>query len=75
MVKMNKFNKKKKEDNILDYMDTIYDENLKEAIYGVPNMKKSVLYNASVTDNGVPADKVFKSLKEDLRGFHTNLED
>lgn len=26
--------------------------------------RSSILYNASVTDNGVPADEVFKTLKE-----------
>lgn len=26
--------------------------------------RSSILYNASVTDNGVPADQVFKTLKE-----------
>ena len=26
--------------------------------------RSNILYNASVTDNGVPADEVFKTLKE-----------
>lgn len=72
---MNKFNKKKKEENILDYMDTIYDENMREAVYGVNSSRNSILYNASNTDIGVPADKVFKNLKEDLRGFHAEIEE
>lgn len=67
MAKMNKYNKKKKEDNILDYMDTIYDKNLIDAVYGVREPKKSILYNASVTDNGTPARKVFESLENVLK--------
>ena len=64
-----------KEENILDYMDTIYDENMREAVYGVNSSRNSILYNASNTDIGVPADKVFKNLKEDLRGFHAEIEE
>lgn len=67
MVKMNKYNKKKKEDNILDYMDTIYDNNLRNAVYGIREPKKSILYNASVTDNGVPAREVLESVRSILK--------
>jgi hypothetical protein len=67
MAKMNKFNKKKKEEDILDYMDTIYDKNMREAVYGVNSSRNSILYNASNTDIGVPAREILESVRHIIK--------
>lgn len=68
MVKMNNFKRIEKVD---------YNKEVKETVLNMAKFKneKSPLFYASVTDNGVPADKVFKAIKEDLRGFRIEFEE